>query len=825
MAEIDKSLPNVRHEVKIPGAQPPTDVDITEAQQRQPVEVTPDEEGGATVNFDPSAVNQAQSNTHFDNLADILPEDVLDPVGIQLRQNYTDYKMSRKDWEQSYTNGLDLLGFKYDNRNEPFQGASGATHPVLAEAVTQFQALAYKELLPADGPVRTQVLGISNPAKEAQSQRVKDFMNYQLMDQMKEYEPEFDQMLFHLPLSGSTFKKVYYDDLLGRAVSKFIPADDLVVPYTATSLDDAEAVIHVVKISENDLRKQQVNGFYTDIELTKPVSDVNADKVVDKKRELEGTTKSVRTESVYTLLECHVNLDLEGFEDVGQDGEPTGIKLPYVVTIEEGSQKVLSIRRNYAPNDPLRNKIQYFVHFKFLPGLGFYGFGLIHMIGGLSRTATSALRQLLDAGTLSNLPAGFKQRGVRVKDDAAPIQPGEFKDVDTPGGNLKDAFVFLPYKEPSATLLQLMGIVVTAGQRFASIADMQVGDGNQGAAVGTTVALLERGSRVMSAIHKRLYSALKQEFKLLAKVFAQYLPPEYPYDVVGGQRNVKVTDFDERVDILPIADPNIFSMSQRLTLAQTGLQLAMSNPRMHNLYMAFRKMYEALGIKDIDRILPPPAPNAPKDPSLEHIDALAGKPFQAFPGQDHRAHVTAHLNFMSTNMVRNNPMVMAAMQKNILEHISLMAQEQVQLEFREQMQQLQLLSQQAAVNPQAQQQVQQITQQIEARKAVLIAEMTEDFMKEEKKITSQFDHDPLLKLKSREVDLRAMENERKKQEMQKRQEIDQAKLVQNRDINEDKLEQNEELAELRADTSIEKQEMANENRLELAKMKPKSINK
>ncbi len=421
-----------------------------------------------------------------------------------------------------------------------------------------------------------------------------------------------------------------------------------------------------------------------------------------------------------------------------------------------------------------RNKIQYFVHFKFLPGLGFYGFGLIHMIGGLSRTATSALRQLLDAGTLSNLPAGFKQRGVRVKDDAAPIQPGEFKDVDTPGGNLKDAFVFLPYKEPSATLLQLMGIVVTAGQRFASIADMQVGDGNQQAAVGTTVALLERGSRVMSAIHKRVYSALR-----------------------------------------------IFSMSQRLTLAQTGLQLAMSNPQMHNLYMAFRKMYEALGIKDIDRILPPPAPNAPKDPSLEHIDALAGKPFQAFPGQDHRAHVTAHLNFMSTNMVRNNPMVMAALQKNILEHISLMAQEQVQLEFREQIQQLQMLQQQAAVNPQAQQQVQQMTQTIEARKAVLIAEMTEDFMKEEKKITSQFDHDPLLKLKSREVDLRAMENERKKQEMQKKTEIDQAKLVQNRDITDDKLEQDEELAELRADTSLEKQEMANENRLTLARMKPK----
>jgi len=822
MADIDKGLPNIKRPEDEVVEENFEEVDVAEELGKGPVEVTEDEMG-ATIDFDPSRVDMPDEGDHFANLNDLLPEDITDKIGNQLQNDYREYKFSRGDWERAYIVGLDLLGFKYDNRTQPFQGASGATHPVLAEAVTQFQALAYKELLPADGPVRTQVMGLSNPAKEAQSQRVKDFMNYQILDQMKEYEPEFDQMLFHLPLSGSTFKKVYYDDLLGRAVSKFVPADDLVVPYTATSLDDAEAVVHVVKISENDLRKQQVAGFYSDIELTKPVN-VDADKVVDKKRELEGTAKSTRTESVYNLLECHVNLDLEGFEDVGQDGEPTGIKLPYVVTVEEGSQKVLSIRRNFAPNDPLKNKVQYFVHFKFLPGLGFYGFGLIHMIGGLSRTATSALRQLLDAGTLSNLPAGFKQRGVRVKDDAKPIQPGEFKDVDTPGGNLKDAFVFLPYKEPSATLLQLMGIVVQAGQRFASIADMQVGDGNQGAAVGTTVALLERGSRVMSAIHKRLYVALKQEFKLLAKVFAQYLPPEYPYDVVGGQRNIKVADFDEKVDVLPVADPNIFSMSQRLTLAQTGLQLAMSNPQMHNLYMAFRKMYEALGIKDIDRILPPPAPNAPKDPSLEHIDALGGKPFQAFPGQDHRAHVTAHLNFMSTNMVRNNPAVMASLQKNILEHISLMAQEQVQLEFREQIQQLQMLSQQAAQNPQAQQQVQQITQTIEARKAVLIAEMTEDFMKEEKKITSQFDHDPLLKLKSREVDLRAMENERKQQEMKKKLEIDQAKLVQNRDITDDKLEQDEELAELRADTSIEKQEMANENRLTLARMKPKGGN-
>ncbi len=519
---------------------------------------------------------------------------------------------------------------------------------------------------------------------------------------------------------------------------------------------------------------------------------------------IDDLKKTGKNEPVYTLLECHVNLDLEGFEEVGADGQPTGIKLPYIVTVEEGSRLVLSIRRNYAPNDLKKNKIQYFVHFKFLPGLGFYGFGLIHMIGGLSRTATAALRQLLDAGTLSNLPAGFKQRGVRVRDEAAPIQPGEFKDVDAPGGNLRDAFFPLPYKEPSQTLLNLLGIVVQAGQRFAAIADMQVGDGNQAAAVGTTIALLERGSRVMSAIHKRCYAAMKKEFKLLSKVVSQYLPPEYPYDVVGGARNVKQADFDDRIDVIPVADPNIFSMSQRITLAQTQLQIATSNPQLHNMYQIYRNMYEAIGVKNVDAVLPPPAPTAPMDPSMEHINALAGKPFQAFPGQDHRAHITAHLNFMSTNIVRNNPAVMAAIQKNILEHISLMAQEQVQLEFREQMQQMMMMQQQAAMNPQMQQQLQALTNQVEARKSVLIAEMTEEFMKEEKKITSQFDNDPLLKLKSREVDLRAMENERKKDNDEAQIDLARARLMQQGEIAEDKMEQNEDLAKLRAGVSLAK---------------------
>ena len=727
MAEIDKGLPNTRTKLEIPSEEEMTEVSVKEEEvEKGPVEVVPEEDGGATIDFEPGAINIPGTENHFDNLADILPEENLEPIGNEMVQNYMDYKSSRKDWENAYTTGLDLLGFKYENRTEPFQGASGATHPVLAEAVTQFQAQAYKELLPADGPVRTQIIGIKNPQTEQQSERVKDYMNYLIMDQMKEYESEFDSMLFHLPLAGSTFKKVYYDVPMGRVVSKFVPADELIVPYTATSLEDAEAIIHRVKISENELRKQQVNGFYSDVELGPPGTDVTNGEVEKKERELEGSKKTGKNEPMYTLLECHVNLDLEGFEDVGADGEPTGIKLPYIVTVEEGSRKVLSIRRNYAPNDLKKNKIQYFVHFKFLPGLGFYGFGLIHMIGGLSRTATAALRQLLDAGTLSNLPAGFKQRGVRVRDEASPIQPGEFKDVDAPGGSLRDAFFPLPYKEPSPTLLNLLGVVVSAGQRFAAIADMQVGDGNQAAAVGTTVALLERGSRVMSAIHKRCYAAMKNEFKLLSKVVAQYLPPEYPYDVVGGQRNIKQADFDDRIDIVPVADPNIFSMSQRITLAQTQLQIATSNPQLHNMYQIYRNMYNAIGVKNVDAVLPPPAPMAPMDPSLEHINAMGMKPFQAFPGQDHRAHITAHLNFMSTNMVRNNPSIMAAIQKNILEHISIMAQEQVQLEFREQMMQMMMMQQQAVMNPQIQQQLQMLTNQVEARKAVLIAEMMEN---------------------------------------------------------------------------------------------------
>mgnify|MGYP000677952783 CR=1 FL=1 len=829
MATIDKPLPNVDNDnaqeeiVEIENKKAAEVIDTPTG----PVEVDMTEDGGAEISFDPTNVNIDPSQDHFANLAETMEDSDLDPLGLKLIDQYNEYRESRGDWEDTYRNGLELLGFKYERRTEPFRGASGVNHPVLAESVTQFQAQAYKELLPAEGPVRTQILGDVNVPKEEQSKRVKDFMNYQIMDQMKEYEPEFDQMLFYLPLSGSTFKKVYYDDLLGRAVSKFVPADDLIVPYSANSLEDAEAIIHVIKISENELRKQQVAGFYKDIELGEP--PVTENQLEDKKLELEGISKDGQ-EDQYTLYEIHTNLDLEGYEDIGEDGEPTGIKLPYVVTVAQANSKILSIRRNYKAEDPKKNKINYFVQFKFLPGLGFYGFGLIHMIGGLTRTATAALRQLLDAGTLANLPAGFKSRGIRVRDDAQPLQPGEFRDVDAPGGNIKDQFMTLPFKGPDQTLLSLMGVVVSAGQRFASIADSQVGDMNQAAAVGTTVALLERGSRVMSAIHKRLYVGLKQEFKLLAEVFKSYLPPVYPYDVPGASREIKVQDFDDRVDILPVADPNIFSQTQRISLAQSQLQLAQSNPRIHNLYQAYRSMYDALGVKNVNAILPPPAAPMPMDPALEHIMAMSMKPYQAFPGQDHKAHIDAHLNFMRLNQTQNNPGAMAALQKNILEHISLMAQEQVQLEFVEELQEVQMIQQQmqaaGAANPamaqgmmqnpqvmQAQQRLQQITNQIESRKAKLIAEMQEDFAKEEEKIMGEYGGDPLLRLKGREMDLRAQDNQRKEEEGEERLNLDKMKALMNQENQEAKLEQEADLAGLRAGVSLAKQSMADQSKI------------
>ena len=815
---IDKNIPDQGiDEAKLEQEVFSEEVELEAQEPEESPNVEMFEDGGAVVNFGNPQQPQMQQG-HGANLAEDLEDNVLEDISDEVIKNFEDSRSSRSDWEQTYVNGLDLLGFKYEDRTEPFQGSSGATHPVLAEAVTQFQALAYKELMPAGGPVRTQIIGLETPDKVKQSQRVKEFMNYQLMINMKEYEPEFDQMLFNLPLSGSTFKKVYYDAILGRCVSKFVPAEDLYVPYTSTSLDDTDCIIHKVKMTKNDLIQSQLGGIYRDIDLDGNENYEN-DQISEKKDELTGVDP--KNDDVYTILEAHIHLEIEGMEDIDpKTNEPTGIKFPYIVTLDEGSGKILSITKNWEEQDQLKKRKDYFVHFKFLPGLGFYGFGLIHMIGGLSRTATAALRQLLDAGTLSNLPAGFKMRGIRVRDEAQPLQPGEFRDVDAPGGRLDDAFKILPFKGPDNTLLQLMGVVVSAGQRFASIADLQVGDGNQSAAVGTTVALLERGSRVMSAIHKRIYAAMKSEFGLLEKVFTTYLPKFYPYDVVGGQNQIYQADFDQKIDIIPVADPNIFSQTQRIAIAQSELQIAMSNPQLHNVYHAYRHLYEALGVKDVDLVLPPPPVPQAMDPSTENVLALNGKKIQAFPQQDHQAHMKAHLLFMGTTVCRNNPQALGILQQNCMEHINLMSQEQVEMEFVEEIaqvnqvkQQMQPIIQQMQQQPQMQpppqlQQLQQMEAQLrikmEARKAVLISEFMEDYSKAEKETLNQIESDPLLKLKDRELDIKARQEQARREESEEKMNLERAKMLQAKNTAEDKLEQNDEHAKLRAAVSLAK---------------------
>ena len=756
------------------------------------------EDGSAIVN---PMEEQPNVKNHNANLAEMVDESDLRSIAADLMSEFESDKNSRSDWEKTYTEGLDLLGFKYDDRARPFSGASGVTHPLLAEAVTQFQAQAYKELLPAGGPVRTVVVGQETPDIRQQAERVKEFMNYQVTEVMEEYDPDLDQLLFYLPLAGSAFKKVYYDGALGRAVSKFVPAEDLIIPYYATDLDSCERITHSVKMMGNDLRKLQVSGFYRDIDIMKPKEEKS--EVGQKYDELEGRVDDYQNNMTVTLLEFHVNLDIIGFEDLDvQTKEPTGIRLPYIVTVEEQSGEILSIYRNWKQGDQSHVKKQYFVHYKFLPGLGFYGFGLIHMLGGLSRTATSALRQLIDAGTLSNLPAGFKARGLRIRDDDNPLQPGEFRDVDAPGGAIRDSLMPLPYKEPSATLFQLLGFVVQAGQRFAAISDMKIAEGGaQQAPVGTTLALLERGTKVMSAIHKRCHYAQRLEFKLLAKVLTEYLHPEYPYAIAGGNRVIKMQDFDDRVDILPVSDPNIFSMAQRVTLAQTQLQLAQSNPDMHNMHEAYRRMYEALGVPDVQLILPPPPPKpTPLDPAVENSYSLQGKPFQVFPQQDQEAHIRAHRAFMSSLLVKSSPPTLTIMQGHVSEHVSHMARAIVDQETQEE---IQSVAQQygGQLPPELQQQFQA---ELEKKVAQKIAEITEQMVGEEQEMMDTASQDPLVDLKNKEITLRKEEAEQKAQAAGEKQALEEKKAKDNVKIAREKIASQEDIADQRAETQREK---------------------
>ena len=685
------------------------------------------------------------------NLAMNMDERTLKSMANELIDDYKKDKISRKDWEDAYIKGLDLLGTKYLNVTRPFKGASNVTHPMLSEAVTQFQAQAYKELVPSDGPVRTQTIGLQTPQIEAQADRVKEYMNFLLMEEMEEYTTDMDQMLFYLPLSGSTFKKIYYDALLARPVSKFIPAEELVVPYYASDLKDCERITHVIKMTKNEVTKKMAAEFYRDIDLTE--SSTEPDALQKKLNEIEGVKKT-GDDYLHTILEMHVDLNLDDYEEF--DDKAKKIKIPYIVTIDEGSGEILSIYRNYKPDDITYSRTEYFVHYKFLPGLGFYGFGLTHMIGGLSTAATQALRQLIDAGTLKNLPAGFKSRGIRVRDDDQPIQPGEFRDVDAPGGNIRDQFFNLPFSEPSTTLFNLLGFVVQAGQKFAAITDNNIGNDAQNRAVGTTIAMMERGSRVMSGVHKRCYYAMRLEFKILARICGQFLPPEYPYDVYGGPRQIKASDFDDRVDILPVADPNIMSMAQRVTLAQTQLQIASSNPQIHNIHEAYRRVYEALGTKQIETLLKPaPKQPEPMDPAKENARALQMKLLTAFEFQDHDAHIAAHMAFMASRMVQINPQVYALMQSHVSDHISFKARAQVNA----------IMAQDPNMAAMQQQDPEQFQMMYDAEVAKAAAQITQELVQQEMQANAA-KQDPLVRIKQQEVDLRAMDMQRKAEEVQ-----------------------------------------------------------
>ena len=765
-------------------------------------EVTsPDTENTEEVNVEVKENTEEQSELQeelveqvkdfYSNLAEDMDERVLGRISNDLINDYKRDKESRSDWEKAYISGLDLLGFKYDNESRPFQGASSVTHPLLAEAVTQFQAQAYKELLPSDGPVRTVVVGDNTKEKEEQAQRVQEFMNYMLMEVMEEYTPDFDQLLFYLPLSGSAFKKIYYDEVMQRAISKFIPAEDLIVPYYATDLKDCERITHLVKMSENDILKKQRTGFYRDVDILPSRQD---DEVQEKYDSIEGVNPSDDKEYQFNVLEMHIDLDLNEYEVENAD---KNVKVPYIVTIDEGSQEVLSIYRNYDMNDSIFKRKEYFVHYKFLPGLGFYGFGLIHMIGGLSKTATAALRQLLDAGTLSNLPAGFKSRGLRIRDDDQPFQPGEFRDVDAPGGNIKDQFQILPFKEPSSVLFSLLGFVVQAGQRFAAITDNAIGNDAQNRAVGTTIALLERGSRVMSAIHKRCYYAMRQEFRLLSSVFGTYLPPVYPYAVYGGNRLIKIIDFSPDVDVIPVADPNIFSMAQRVTLAQTQLQIAQSNPQLHNIREAYRRVYEALGTKQVDTLLKPEKIPQPLDPSIENAEALRMEIPKAYPEQNHDAHIIAHTAFIKSRMVQINPMVYALLQAHIAEHLSFKARALILQELQEKPETLVMQQD----NPQA---FLVITESLVADK---IAQLTSELQLLE---SSEEKTDPLIQLKQQEMDLRALDMQRKIQEFVDTEERKMGEFEQKIDLEKMKREDSEEQGEERIRIAEEKLKVARE---------------
>lgn len=762
------------------------------------------------------------------NLVDYLDSGELSSLAGDVLESIKADKESRSDWEKTYTDGLKYLGMKFDDaRSTPFQGSSGVIHPILAEAVTQFQAQAYKELLPAKGPVKTEIVGARTAEVEMQADRVQEFMNFYIMNVMQEYDPELDMLLFYLPLAGSAFKKVYYDTVQNRALSKFIMPQDLIVPYEATDLSSAERVTHVINMSRNEIKKQQLSGFYADVELKGGGQHFSRDEIEEQIDEIEGMSPSYQEDRDHVVYETHCVLDLPGFEDLGEDGEETGLKLPYIVTIDEGSQKVLAIRRNYQEEDPSKDKINFFVQYKFLPGLGFYGLGLSHMIGGISKASTSILRQLIDAGTLANLPAGFKARGMRIRDEDEPLQPGEFRDIDTTGASLKDNLIPLPIKEPSNVLQGMLAMLVDSGKRFASIGDMNIGDANQAMPVGTTVALLERGTKVMSAIHKRLHYSQRLEFNLLAKVFGEYLPPSYPYNTGTGPQEIKGEDFDGRVDIIPVSDPNIFSQSQRITLAQELLTMVQSNPQIHGpngIYEAYRRMYAALGVDNVDSLLtPPPVPQPPLpvDAGMENSGFMMGQPANAFPPQNHQAHIETHKSLFMTEIVKTTPQLQSGIISHMMQHLQFMAteaaQEQMPPEVQEQIQGMQQQAQSGQVPPDQVAAMQgQIQMMQEQYSAPIMAQLTQELLAS---MNTGSETDPLVAIRQQELQLRNKEIDQDSEQFDMKQQAKQDENLQDVAIAQERINTQKQVADDKL--GIAEQRLDQQANLKLAEMRAK----
>ena len=760
------------------------------------------EDGGMIIDFDPNA--REVGNEDFDsNLAEFMDDDVLTEIGNELVSSYNGDKESRADWEETYTKGLDQLGLKIEERTQPWAGACGVFHPMLSEAVIRFQSQSITEMFPAQGPVRTKIVGKITEDKTKQAQRVQDYLNYLLTHEMSEYRTETEKMLFSLPLAGSAFRKVYFDPSLDRPSSIFVPAEDVVVNYGASDLETCERATHVMRKSSNTIRKMQVNGFYRDIEL--PAGSQNTSDITKKYNDITGEQDTYNYDQSHTILEMQVDLDLEGFEDKSSDGEETGIAIPYVVTIDYPSGIILSIRRNYYEDDEKKLRRMHFVHYQYLPGLGFYGFGLIHMVGGLAKSATSILRQLVDAGTLSNLPGGLKARGLRIKGDDTPIMPGEFRDVDVPGGAIRDNITFLPYKEPSGTLYQLLQNIVEEGRRFASISDMKISDMNSQAPVGTTLALLERNQKVMSAVQARLHASMRKEFDILVGIVKDFTEPAYPYET-DEEEFIKGSDFDNRVDILPVSDPNAATMAQRIMQYQAAMQLAQSSPEMYNLPELHRQMLEVLGIEDVDTIIPDTDDIKPVDPVTAVQNLINGKPVRAFIEQDHEAHIATLIS------TQQNPEMMQIVQQSpkapvILAAASDYVNQHLTMQFRKQVEQEMGIELPPEGEP--------LPADVEKRISSLVAEAaqrvagTSQQRAEQERIEQQ-QKDPLIQMKEREVAIKEGELQRKAAEDQGRLQLDAAKAANRDEIERERLKSQNELAGMKIGQQVASDLLENE---------------